>query len=58
MGHRAKVMVALAIVAIAILALAFFDVRVVREDSGGSVLWNDHEAYLFINIACRGIRMN
>jgi hypothetical protein len=43
-------MVALAILAAATVA-ASLRIYFIREDSGGYVLWNADEAYLFISIA-------
>jgi hypothetical protein len=41
-----------------ILAASVLKVYLLREDSGGDVLWNANEAYLFIGVAYRGGHMS
>jgi hypothetical protein len=43
---------------VAVLAASALKIYLVREDSGGDVLWNANEAYLFIGVAYRGGHMS
>jgi hypothetical protein len=42
----------------AILAAGTLKIYFIRDDSGGEVLWNGKEAYLFISVSQRGFRMS
>jgi hypothetical protein len=57
MRKRTKVMVAIVICAAAVAASAL-RIYFIREDSGGDVLWNANEAYLFIGVSRRGAHVS
>jgi len=56
-SNKTKAMVAVAILAAATVA-ASLRIYFIREDSGGYVLWNAGEAYLFISVARRGLHVS
>lgn len=58
MRRRTKAIVVVAIIAGAIIAAASLRIYFIREDSGGRVLWNANEAYLFIGVSRRGFRVS
>src|SRR5262245_24991078 len=54
--------VIIVVCAIAVLLYSFhtdlFHVYILRDDNGGTMLWNSDEAYLFMKVVRRGYRMN
>lgn len=44
---KRKIAVWISLIALIVIA-SFLRIHIVRSDSGGTVLWNDHEAYLFL----------
>jgi hypothetical protein len=58
MRKRTKAAAVIAILAGAMVAATFLNIYFIREDSGGEVLWNANEAYLFIAVSRRGFRVS
>jgi hypothetical protein len=53
-----RIAIALSIVAIPVIAWLFFDqLYFLRNDNGGEILWNGHDAYLFMSEIHRGYRV-
>jgi hypothetical protein len=58
-ASKAVMVVALVVVSLALGLAVYFDVfhvYTIRDDNGGTILWNDHEAYLFMTEVRRGYR--
>jgi hypothetical protein len=58
MRNKLKLAVLSAVLVGALMALVFGKLYMIREDSGADLLWNSNEAYLFVNVARRGFRIN
>jgi len=62
MSRKKKVLLSIILVAGAVLAYPLyadmFHVYTVRDDNGGTILWNSNEAYLFMSEVKRGYRMS
>jgi hypothetical protein len=56
MGNRSRAIIAAA--AIAIVAGATFKVYLIRDDTGGDVLWNADGAHFFVWVFHRGLRVS
>ncbi len=55
---RRKNAIAIGLVLLAVLASAVLKLYFIRNDSGGTLIWNDKEAYLFMTTAQRGLRVS
>jgi hypothetical protein len=53
-----KLAVIAAILGIVVAGFASLKIYFIRDDSAGNLLWNADEAYLFMNVSRRGIRMS
>lgn len=53
MSRKPKRLIAV-VIAAAVIAAASFNAYFIREDTGGILIWNANEAYLFFNITSRG----
>ena len=58
MRKNTKIPVAIGIIAAILLFAASFNLYYLRDDSGGQLLWNADEAYLFMTVARRGVRLS
>src|SRR5437773_993432 len=61
MHKRRKTLIAAAcITAILVYALHadLFHIYILRDDNRGTILWNNNEAYLFMTIVRRGVRVS
>ncbi len=54
---RRKNVIATVLVLLAMLASAALRLYYIRNDSGGTLIWNDEEAYLLMSTAQRGLRV-
>jgi hypothetical protein len=57
MSVRKKMTIGAAVIVAAILAAGTLKINLSRVDSGGNVLWNANEAYLFIATFSHGVRV-
>src|SRR5256885_5982410 len=58
MSKKSQAMIVVGVIVIAGLALAATStLYYLREDSSGQMLWNGDEAYLFMTVARRGVRV-
>jgi hypothetical protein len=57
MRTRRKLSVLAALLLTASAVLVFGKIRVVRDDSGGTLLWNSTQAYLFMDVHRRGFHI-
>lgn len=61
MSKKAKALIAIAcLTAIVVIAVKFdfFHAYTLRDDNGGTIVWNSDEAYLFMRIVRRGYRIS
>src|SRR5487761_1043364 len=57
MRNKLKLTVLTAILVIAVGILVFGKIYFIRDDSGGDLLWNGSEAYLFMSVHRRGFQI-
>jgi hypothetical protein len=56
-GNWMKKRLTLAVLVIAVAILVFGKIYIIRDDSGGNLLWNSNEAYLFMDVKRRGFEI-
>ena len=57
MKNRRNTILLIAVLGAAVVIAASFSTYFVRDDSGGEVLWNSDEAYVFVHVATRGLHV-
>jgi hypothetical protein len=57
MQKKSRLAVGAAVIVVALLVIVFGRMYVIRDDSGGDLIWNSNEAYLFMGVARRGARI-
>lgn len=57
MKNRRRATLLIAVLGVAAVIAAGFSTFFVRDDAGGEVLWNSDEAYVFVDVATRGLHV-
>ena len=52
-----SVLIVIGVIVLGLMAVLSLKVYYLRDDSGGQLLWNPNEAYLFVHVARRGLRL-
>jgi hypothetical protein len=61
MSKKKKAIITVATIAVVLACAIYadlFHIYTLRDDNGGTILWNANEAYLFMSVARRGYRLS